>query len=311
MYHIKAKSPMLIENEQPVYLQSSLDSINTETLDCVLKCYPLEEYYLGKKTLPNIIKLTSLVHNTQTIKVIKYPNNHTEILITPFTLDPSTIINEEKTSILNSKAMLNIDVFEKSSILKIKDNDKLFYHSLTFPAKSKKAIKLNNKYYIILENVLTNNSYILIAENGKIACKKISSLELLQNKITCLCPNNDMSKSATIFCITLGQKPMLEEKTVYINNNPGIVHDKKLIPYAFLEAVQINNFNLARHYITKEMSEKLSDNNIKAFFGNFINISQDCYNDALCLIYDKQECFEAKDYIFDFEDNKISNINEL
>lgn len=311
MYHIKAKSPMLIEDEKPVYLQSTLDSINTETLDCVLKCYPLEEYYLGKKTLPNIIKLTNLVHNTQNIKVIKYPNNHTEILITPFTIDPSTIINEEKTSILNSKAVLNIDVFEKSSIIKIKDNDKLFYHSLSFPSKCKKAIKLKDKYYIVLEDILTNNSYILIAENDKIACKKISSLELLQNKITCFCSNNDMSKSATVFCITLGQNPTLEEKTVYIDNNPNITCDKRLIPYAFLEAVHINNFNLARHYITKEMSEKLSDKNIKTFFGDFINISQDCYNDSLCLIYDKQEYFEAKDYSFDFDGNKISNINEL
>lgn len=302
---------MILEIDNPTYLESPLEEITLESLSTIIKCYPTCEEYNGSKTIPNIIKLTETVHNTSNIKVTRYPNSHTEILISPFTLSNTQILDTQKVAIQGSKDSINISITHASTSLVLKNGDDIFTAELPFPAKISKAIKINGDYHILLTNLNEKKDIYCKISGKKIEYKDIKDMSEKNKTITLVCPYNDMAKSAKCVTLTFCQSPSIEEKDVYIDNNPKLITDTRLVPYAFLEALQRKNFNLMNHYLGENIKSKLTSSQIESFFGDFCKIEQDVYNDKLCLIYDKNEYFEAKDYDFEVVNGKITNINEV
>jgi len=311
MYHIKCKVPMILEIDEPKYLESPLDEITLESLDAIIKCYPTSEEFGGSKTIPNIIKLSETVHNTSSTKVTKYPNSHIEILISPFTLSNSQVLDTQKATIQGSKDTINISITHATTSLVLKSGEDIFTTELPFPAKVSKAIKINGDYHILLTALDEKKDIYCKISSKKIEYREIKTMTEKDKKLTLVCPYNDMAKSAKCVTLTFSQSPSIEEKDVYIDNNPKLITDTRLVPYAFLEALQRKNFNLMNHYLGENIKSKLTNSQIESFFGDFCKIEQDVYNDKLCLIYDKNEYFEAKDYDFEVVNGKITNINEV
>ena len=105
---------------------------------------------------------------------------------------------------------------------------------------------------------------------------------------------------------------------VYDKNTPYIVKHKEFIPFAFFESIKIENFKLARSYMSDELSNKLSNAHLKKFFGQFLSVclplTQENFDNQIALIYEeKQGNLKTKKIakIFQIDldyKNKIKNI---
>lgn len=301
---------MLIDNGSEHLLETIKDEITQDILDGVYKCYPLQEKYKNKKTLPNIILLkeNNLI-NTSNYIVTHYPNNHTEILIKPFTINDQNILDTQKLSIQNSKKSLEV-LSSSYSTITIKENGNIQYFTLDTNIKVKKAIDIGGTIHIFASDLtLGTNAYIIIKGNNY-TYKRVENLNISTTKIECLCPHYDMAKQASLITFNL-KESKFNQKLVYINNSPKLETNDALLPYALLEAIEKDNIKLARHYLSNDINAKLTDNALKSFFGTFINISYDPYNDKLCLVYKEANCYTCKDFDFVVQNGKICDINEL
>lgn len=312
MYHIKSVIPMIVDYKGEQILDNSLKSIDIDDInDITLKCYPLVISYKGKKTLPNMIRLKDdEIKNCDLYSVTQYPNNHTEIAVSAFCINNSPIIDSQKGTILNSKKTIEV-LSSISSTIVIKNGDSIMHHEISTLVKYKKGVEIDGVLHLFFEDMTSDDYVYANIKNNVFDSKKATDLQITAQKITCLCPYNDMAKQAKYVEVTLQKGLSITEKTVYQNGAPALVNDTRLIPYAFLEAVKQNNIKLARYYLSPQMNEKLKDTSIKGFFGNFLKVKQDMYNDCTCLIYKEDNFYVAKDFVFDFENDKISNINEV
>lgn len=312
MYHIKSVIPMIVDCGGEQVLDNSLKSIDIDDITGItLKCYPLVSTYNGKSVIPNMIMLKDGdIKNCDLYSVTRYPNNHTEIAINAFCINNSQIIDSQKGTIVNSKKTIEV-LSSSTSTIVIKNGDSIMHHQMNALVKYKKGIEIEGVIYLFFEDMTSDGYVYAKIKDNVFESKKAKDLQITAQKITCLCPYNDMAKQAKYVEITLQKNISVNEKTVYQNSSPTLVSDTRLVPYAFLEAVKQGNIKLARYYLSSQMNEKLKDSSIKGFFGNFLKVKQDMYNDCVCIICKEEDYYLAKDFVFDFENDKISNINEV
>ena len=311
MYHIKTKIPMLLDYGKEQIINYSHESIDVESLDIGIKCYPLKDTYNGKQVIPSYVFLSNEnIVNTDKYYVVKYPNNHTDIVILPFCIDNTKIIDRNTIDIVGSSQKIELVTSTTSTII-ISSQNKKSHYELFQKCNILESIYSQDIINIILEEQETKVvSYLQIADSNVKLYKDVT-LEKTDNYLTILCPLNDMAKQAIFVQLTKKPKVSFEQKLVYIDNNPKLITDPKLIPYAFLEALKVKNLKLARNYLDNKINSHLNDSSLLSFFGEYIEITFDKYNDKLCLIYKEENTFNAKCFDFDITGNKISNINEL
>jgi hypothetical protein len=85
------------------------------------------------------------------------------------------------------------------------------------------------------------------------------------------------------------------------------------VPFAFLEALAVNNYTLARTYLTDELNDSLEDEHLEAYFGDFVEIApaeyeQNAINKIVVIEENKKR--QAKVFEVLLEKNKISNFSE-
>ena len=142
--------------------------------------------------------------------------------------------------------------------------------------------------------VFSSNNQILFNDYYNGINIKNGSIEILTNL-------NDIAKHSIITTITNNN---ISKKTVYQFSHPMLTNCKKIIPIAFLQALKVDNINLAKHYLTQHLSDIATKESLNSFFGDFKRIDLDGENYVL-FYPDKTH----KIFSFDFSFNKISKIN--
>lgn len=285
--------------------------------DCMISLNKIAKRKIEKDSFQTF-KLS--MQNNEILTIFVEPTEKTENLILPYNVyikNLSTSLNIESNSVsvlsYNNVYLLTLEKLEVVKNMKVIASNQSYSVFNTFctnvtiqnatisfkelfekvessHVSTNTILTFDEKYAFIFNNknqVLFNDYYSnLITKNGNI--------EILSNL-------NDIAKHSIITSIC-GDN--VTKKTVYQFNHPYFVTSKKLIPVAFLEALKIDNENLAKHYLTQHLKDIANLKSLKSFFGDFVKIELDGEN--IVLFYaDKSH----KIFSFDFSFDKISKIN--
>ncbi len=310
-------SDRLNENRLYSYLVSTDENILT------LSFYPInnDEVSLPFSTaiLLDKQKLNSRVTN---IDLIKFPHNSLLMIVRPKQILYPKPFNI-KTKIVNFANQSHTLYYSKNDKFTVRiENQDLRYIDIDF---DKKIIDLNTKSVndkLFIYSKTSENTFItclLSYKNKEYEILKLEEVNLLEsdkNEILTYKNANDFCHHGVVCKYNFDKEFKFEKDLVYNENQPFYTHQKELIPYAFLDAVKIKNYDLAREYLSSELSNKLKDNHLSRFFGNFLFSHQSLCKDnninEIALIYEKDDEKYAKIYSFDINsDNKITNITLL
>ncbi len=187
-------------------------------------------------------------------------------------------------------------------------------NSLCYTPRDKLAdLRLNKTDNISILGKVNMRDYILILnENLQILYEKTADqIEYKGQKIMTLDNINDIARHGlvTIFEYKNNHFEQTEQYTVYTQDTPIYPANEYALPIAFLQAISLKNFTLARTYLHPLLAQNLTDNNIKAYFGDFAEILPNTDNNLLklALIYPNNM---IKYYIFELKEHKIYNISD-
>ncbi|MGN1208514.1 MAG: hypothetical protein ACI4TI_03500 [Christensenellales bacterium] len=142
----------------------------------------------------------------------------------------------------------------------------------------------------------------IFAPSGEVLFNdEYSQMNIKNNEIEILTNLADIAKHSIITTI---RNKDVSTKTVYQLSHPKLTTSKKLIPIAFLQALKINNINLAKHYLTQHLQDIATLQSLKSFFGDYKKVELDGEN--IVLFYDDKT---HKIFSFEFYFDKISKIN--
>lgn len=258
--------------------------------------------------LPYAEKLKlSNINQANHIKIIPFRNNHFEIYFEKIeapNIKPSNIIVEEYFGKLNIVVLNN-----SSGNILFYENNKLKKQLTCKLVTTAEITQIQNK--IIVKCLLEKNNYyiaILNIDNLEILKEVVcDSYEENKNEIKCLTKLNDLAKHAKISSFNY-QNGSEEEYNVYLNGSPTKTNSYLLIPYAFLEAIKVKNYNLARTYLCDNLSS-VTNAHLNEYFGIIEEIYLDSYNIEnfkIPYVIKNSNGFENVDFIV--ENNKILEI---
>ena len=280
----------------------------------VLTIYPFE--YGKKFDIVVDFKNLKIYCKNASLKLIDFQDN--EFLITIsypcFSLPKAYSLNYKKLSFggLHEIIYSSHDTF----LLCLKnDCDKLILENNNFVGKmSFHALQNHLLFYAKTEK----NTYLFgqidyeNKEYKKVIFQEFDIFEEKQNNITLIKNLCDFGHHSIKYTFNL--KDFSTKKQLVADNDLQIATKKEIAQYAFVDAIKVEDFDLARKYLTEELSNKLDDLHLKSFFGKFIDIFQNIKKDAnsneIALFYKNKDIYQAKIYCFDYIDNKISNICE-
>ncbi len=286
-----------------------------------LSFYPIDEE--NKNSLPFACQITKhenkLFCHKKEVEIISFPDNNFLMIVNPFLFyypnsfdsktqqvsfagDKHTITylrNENLFNIQNSFNSLNLTTQETIKEIKTKTKD----NTLMCICKTKE-----DKNFIIGLNYSNKNYEVFCLQN-------VDILEEESNKITTYTNLKDFAGHGKIVEYNFEENFKENITLVYNYDHPFIAKHKEIIPYAFFEALKVKNYKLARTYLTKDLSNKLTDTHFQKFFGDFLEIHQTLNKnyspEEISLIYETNNFKFAKIFYLKFDNfNKIENISE-
>lgn len=199
--------------------------------------------------------------------------------------------------------------------LNVTDEQNNFTFHLQNPLKTAKMQKIGD-YYAIWGKNYENLSYIMLL-NKKLQLLfdcYADKIEISDSQIITLNHAHDIAQHGKVTEYSISNGNVKKEKTytVYTQNTPTIPANSYAIPYAFLQAVSLDDFSLARSYMHPTLNQTLQNDNIRNFFGNFTDFTPAFTheNDCISLIYPGNPRF-VKNYRFTLGNNLIKNIESL
>jgi hypothetical protein len=137
--------------------------------------------------------------------------------------------------------------------------------------------------------------------------REIEKLEENNNTLTGFSNIYDIAKHGHICEIDLYNTENINEYYV-VKDDISVCESKQLIPKAFLEAIKVQNFSLAKRYLNDSLC-KASNSHFKTYFGTIQSIYYNAYNNSNPVNYTVYNG-EYKSYNFKVCDNKICDIEE-
>ncbi|MCL2539963.1 MAG: hypothetical protein FWE53_00815 [Firmicutes bacterium] len=323
--HIKSAAPMLITLNGTVAgtLENNAQKISAKVADheVFLCCYPIGAKssslsYAAKLNLGNNPSCSS-----DNIVVTVYPNNHIELLCRPFLIAQYAPPKELCSCSINNGTAALVETNVQSII--INENSKQYSFALPEPLNEYalesvaldkiKCVKLSgktahNRQYLLYAGLMANRwEHLLDLTADKIEAGS-------DNSITSLALANDIAKHGYVEKYVLSESgfSLAESYTVYMNEKPQLTANPHLMPYAFMEAINISNLPLARKYLSEDLSTALNNEHLLTFFGDYSEVCWHNYADtptSLAVIYG-DNLREAKIFNFVIDDGKITNITE-
>ena len=171
-----------------------------------------------------------------------------------------------------------------------------------------------NNYIVIKGATLAGNYYLLVIdENGfmPIFNSEVHKIETNGTQIKTLKKINDIAKHAQVNVLDLQNGTNNQEYYVYLNDEAVICESPKLIPYAFLQALKVKNYELAKQYLSQNLNNKTTDEHLNQYFTNLQEIYYNNYNTNENLVNYTIFANNYKSYDFSIVNNKIDDIEQV
>lgn len=172
----------------------------------------------------------------------------------------------------------------------------------------------SNLVFCVLKGYNNKHLWVMDSQNNMLVDEDISQIENTQNSFQTFLNYHDMQKQGIVkkYTITNNEFKKESEYPVYISQSAKPLLSNKLIPQAFFEAVRVSNINLAKVYLSNELSSKITLAHLLAYFGSFDKIFNltDCVNFPCFVLVDslKNEC---KVFKLQLQNNAICNIEKM
>ena len=320
---ITADFPCLIKvNETQKHLQTISDFFVFEAIDeteIFITCYPTISTYQNQKLLPYTSKLNLINPNQSDIErldITIFNKNNISTKLKPFLImDKNTLKTIHKNFQINNQTFSATLQIGKVCTFSISFEDQIYFHTLDCLQQDFSIKTMGN--FVFAEFLSTTPTLVLVfnfSDNFFIVDNISASIvEYEKNKIQIYSDCNDIAKHGKITTYHLeGESVTREVDFVYANKKPQLIKKEELIPYAFFEALKIENFNLARFYLCEELNEKLTNDHLKLYFKKYVNVipapNNNFKENRVCLVYEKDNIKECKMFDCRIENSKIKNI---
>ncbi|MBQ7603093.1 MAG: hypothetical protein IJU58_03020 [Clostridia bacterium] len=309
--YISSNSPsiIIVNNTTTIDTNAQNDyiTIKTDEPTLFIQCIPKTANKLNLSCIVNIENIS--FGQTENLHVYKLAQNHYKmcfelpecIVYKPTTLLCTTTLNKSTLSFFDS-SMQYVLIQSTSQTYKININYQL------------KNVSFNTfGQYYALSAKTQNMDYVLIFDNvGNIFFEDIQNvIEITNDSIITLQKNEDIARHGFVSKYQLSNNTFrtIEQYNVYLDETPYHAPSKYCTAIAFLEALNINNIALARTYLSEDLSQKLSNQQLIQFFGNYVEFEPnfiDNANNSLLLYYENN--IVKKFQISINLDNKIIDI---
>lgn len=311
LVHITSESPFMfsVNNHQVGFVENAFNFIDLKIDESfVLSCYPANQTK-HEYSLPFCAKITvlanKLICNHDNILITDYGKGEFYINVYPQIIPYSPTENEPYYNTMNE-----LSFAINKNILNVSNGKNGLYYPL---AQNLSNISIKQNHDLIELTGLTASKKTLglfINENLQVQFDGVADkIEYDGNQIVTLQNIKDIARHGlvTIYKRTQNGFKKSQQYSVYTKNEPIAPACSEALPLAFMEAVSIENFTLARSYLHPSLSNALQDNAMKAYFGDFIEFNPQGAN-KIALIYNGSPRF-VKIYRFDVKDGRICDID--
>lgn len=281
---------------------NSLD-LKIDTKDVYFNVSHIGNYY--PYTI-HIFNNNKCIDTTNNCLIVPYYNNNYDIYLKNIkiyeNLPTTTLLNQTigKTTITILNGILSsITIYDNSSIV-YSENVKLLDKANVNVINGNiilKAYTTTNEYYLLI----LNSDYELIY-NGY-----FDNLDENNNLFTGFTNLYDIAKHGHVCEINLDDLSNINDYYV-VKDGGKRCNCQELIPQAFLEALKVKNFSLAKSYLNSTLANA-SNSHFEAFFGPIQAIYYNCYNNSSPINYTVYNG-EYKFYNFTVKNQKIIDIEE-
>lgn len=297
--HVKCNEKVYASiNGQKKYMVSK-----NQPLDIVIRknCY-ISFMPINDEFLPYSLSIDDIKNNDNILK-IPYKDNHTDIYFIP-TLK---LTNLEEVLFLDKKYDKHyVKAFSNTyTYINITDGN----YNFTKKIPQLISCDCTHEKHLILNGKLKNNEiYYLIfdLENNKIIVDDIFEIVEKENEKLRLMKNTqNIARHGLVYEYDINHGS-IDKYSIYIDDIPHKTNLLKAIPYAFIESIKLQDYNLAKSYLQDTF---VSNEHLKAYFGDIKEIFANPYSHENN--YTILNSNGYKSYTFEIKDNKIVDIEEV
>jgi len=259
--------------------------------------YPLSQ--LNKNSFPFIINLDSCEDSRffRCFKLKKY--DFIYISSMPY------VQNEIIESIAVGEKECKIHITEDFVAFEMENQKKTIPLTRYFDDYSIKVIKNFVFLHLVSENEIL---WALHLENKTLKQFVGKKIELFDNHLTVVKEVNDIANHVIYQTFEIKDDDIVvkQDSLKYSFEEPTLVSNPAVIPIAFLEAIKIEDFNLAKTYLEKNLAESTSENHLKNYFKSITKIIP-LEENSIGIITDNN----LRIFSFEIQNSKITEINEV
>lgn len=170
-----------------------------------------------------------------------------------------------------------------------------------------------NLIFCVLCGHLSKNLVVLDGQNNILIDEEISQIETSDGQFKTLLKFNDMQKQGLVKMYKIDENSLKKESEypVYMGQTAKKILNQHLNSQAFFEAVRVKNLNLAKIYLSPELSEKITLSHLSEYFGNFDEIFNLSLNFANGFVLANSQNKTCSVFGISTKNNLIDNIKKI
>lgn len=312
--HFLSKTPcMLSINGENV---GEVDNKNSNELDVITKTNHIYITYTPISEKQQVLPYTAQINtsttpttNNENIKIIPFPNNHFDIIMSPYYCY----------QIKESKVLFNGTIGKYFVSIVCDSMTKIIIYSGVTIIFSLNILPITDvkveeqKGIIIIEGVVDEKTFYLLAidtTSFKVLYNDIvHSIEKNQNEINAYKCINTLCSHAVVCNLNFSTKQS-QNYHVFENENYNYNISTILIPQAFLECVKIGDETTAKRFLSPSFPNA-TINQFQDYFGNIQEIYPNRHIDNLHKINYTVKTKNLRNFNFILDNNLIIDIEEI
>lgn len=183
------------------------------------------------------------------------------------------------------------------------DNKNGYFYEITHNISDFEITSINNKPALTAN--VDGEDYLLLFYNNKFY-EFLGKIETNTKNLQAVTRLNTIAKHGLYTNLDFSGNP--ESQLLYLENEPKLPKNQGSKNYCFLESIKYSDFHLARTFLSQTLNQKLSDEHLKRFFGDFEKIIP-LTSTKFLLIKKADKNLSADVYNFELENGNIFNIN--
>ncbi len=298
-----------VEDGKDLILQTDLmNNLNLEV-------FPKNPVVENKRLLPFVVCLQNdmgkLSTNSSLADLVKFDLENYQLILKEYCVHLQKNVAHEFNNGTIADVSLNGEL-----ILKV-NNEAAFKKLFNTSIETTNFIELKNNFFAVL--VLKENNegvvFVFDADNKLVLEKSANKIEITDDGFQILQIFNDVTKNGLVNKYKINETlEMMEEYAVYLKDGPKEINNKRIVPIAFLQCIKAKNFEYAKTFLSSDLEQKVTEDNLSAYFGEWNEICTNYLNkntfNQFALIYGEENKF-AKIFNFKIENDLITNIEQL